>query len=102
MNRFALAVALTTAGSLSSAATFTDEGEVRRACGGVGVEDRAEMRALRIKANLELLFVQGKRGGYAADVSVRIAGAGRPPFTFPAEAWDGIRATDEERKSGRE
>lgn len=48
------------------------------ACGGAGVEERAAIAALRPKANLELLFVTAKRGGYLADVEVAVYAADKP------------------------
>lgn len=48
---------------------------IRWACGGAGVEERAALAALRSQANLELLFVTAKRGGYLADVEVSVYAA---------------------------
>jgi hypothetical protein len=122
-----------------------EQNGLRYACGGAGVEERAALAALRPQANLELLFVTAKRGGYLADVAVTVyagdkallrvnaegpmcelaapaanyrieavyggvkrsqevsAGAkmARVVFRFPDEPWDGIRATDEEKRQGR-
>ncbi|HEU5178996.1 MAG TPA: hypothetical protein VFU24_16205 [Burkholderiales bacterium] len=52
-----------------------DAGGIRWACGGAGVEERAALAALRPQANLELLFVTAKRGGYLADVQVALYAA---------------------------
>lgn len=48
---------------------------LRFACGGIGVEERAALAALRPQANVELLFVTAKRGGYLADVEVTVYAA---------------------------
>jgi len=48
---------------------------LRWACGGAGVEERAALAALRPQANVELLFVSAKRGGYLADVEVSVYAA---------------------------
>jgi hypothetical protein len=52
-----------------------EQAGLRWACGGAGVEERAAIAALRPKANLELLFVTAKRGGYLADVEVSVYAA---------------------------
>jgi hypothetical protein len=121
------------------------DGAIAWACGGAGAEERAALAALRPQANLELLFVTAKRGGYLADVAVTLyegdkpvlqvnaegpicelaapagkyrieavyggvkrsqpASAGaklsRLVFRFPEEPWDGIRASDEEKRQAR-
>lgn len=132
-----------------------EDSGVRWLCGGVGAEERREIAQLAKQANLELLFVSQKRGGYLADVDVALyregtrtpaldvtargplcivqapAGAyrievawsgvkrtaravlpavpSRPAignarlvFSFPAEAWDGISASPEEKRQARE
>jgi hypothetical protein len=48
---------------------------LRFACGGAGFEERAELASLRPQANLELLFITAKRGGYLADVEVAVFAA---------------------------
>ena len=48
------------------------QGGIGWVCGGAGVEERAALAALRPQANLELLFVTARRGGYLADVEVAI------------------------------
>lgn len=125
------------------------EGAVQYFCGGVGADERRAMRELEPRANLKLVFVTAKRGGYLADARVtigdgnairfsavadgpicllqlpqgryRVAAAlggatrsaqvsigaqtGNPPqtvFSFPGEAWDGIWASDEEKRQARE
>lgn len=49
------------------------EGALRFACGGVGVGERLQMKALEREANVELLFVTARRGGYLADVALDVA-----------------------------
>lgn len=50
-------------------------GPLQYACGGIGAGERMEMKALAREANLELLFVTQKRGGYLADVALTISDA---------------------------
>lgn len=77
---------LLVAGALASFAGFAaaqdiamkEQAGVSWACGGVGVAEREALGALRPKANLELLFVTAKRGGYLADVEVSVFPAGKP------------------------
>jgi len=52
-----------------------EQSGIRWACGGAGVEERAALARLRPQANLELLFVTAKRGGYLADVEVAVYAA---------------------------
>lgn len=52
---------------------------IRWACGGAGIEERAALASLRSQANLELLFVTAKRGGYLADVEVSVHAADKGP-----------------------
>lgn len=70
-----LAAALMGAASLAAAEDLAlkEEAGMRWACGGVGAEERAALAALRPQANLELLFVTAKRGGYLADAEVTVA-----------------------------
>lgn len=120
------------------------------ACGGVGVEERATLRAREGAASLKLVFVTAKRGGWLADAEVVVADAkgrellrtradgpichvtlpegryritavlagatraasvavpAKPSraqqvvFAFPGEPWDGIWASDEEKRQARE
>lgn len=121
------------------------------ACGGVGAEERAALKAREGGVALKLLFVTAKRGGWLADAEVAVADArgaellrtradgpichvslpegryritavfagatraasvavpakpaARPQqvvFAFPAEPWDGIWASDEEKRQARE
>jgi hypothetical protein len=47
-----------------------DEAGMRWVCGGVGVEERKALAALEPQANLKLLFVTVRRGGYLADIAL--------------------------------
>ena len=64
-----------------------DEAGVRWACGGVGAGERATLATPRSQANLELLFVTAKRGGYLADVRVSLyaADAAAPRLKLEAD-----------------
>ena len=53
-----------------------EEGGLRYFCGGVGDEEREALRALKPQANMELLLVTEKRGGYIAGVSLRFSRSG--------------------------
>jgi hypothetical protein len=76
MPRFVLCATLACAGTAAFAApTMHATGPIRHACGGVGAGERAQMKALAREANLELLFVTQKRGGYLADVALSIVDA---------------------------
>ena len=61
------------------------DGPLAWACGGAGAEERAALAALRPQANLELLFVTAKRGGYLADVAVSVYAEGKPVLQVTAE-----------------
>ena len=126
-------------------------GDMKWVCAGVGVEERRALAELRPQANLEILFVTEKRGGYLSDVELtiyapaqtvsvlRVAAEGpmclvavpagayriearyggttrvakaavsdtaqrlsRVVLAFPDEAWDGITASEEEKRQARE
>ncbi|HEX5127555.1 MAG TPA: hypothetical protein VFW00_12495 [Rhodocyclaceae bacterium] len=60
-------------------------GDAQYVCGGVSEEGRAELNSQRAAANSELLFTEGPEGGYLADVSVTVRGAGlSQPLVFNA------------------
>lgn len=147
-----LALSLWAFGGAAAAQSLAmkEQNGVHFACGGVGADEREALAALRSEANLELLFVTAKRGGYLADVAVAVQGpdaasprleftvdgpqcvmrvpegryrieasyaghkrvqqtnagrtTGKPArvvFSFPGEPWDGIWASDEEKKPTR-
>jgi hypothetical protein len=79
-----------TLGALSGLAAAQDiglkkDGALAWACGGAGAEERAALAALRPQANIELLFVTAKRGGYLADVAVSVYAEGKPVLQVLAE-----------------
>lgn len=127
-----------------------DDQGVRWICGGAGADERRALAALEPQANLKLLLVTEKRGGFLADVEVSLfergAGTARVAFrsdgpicllkapagtyrvqasfggkqraaqvtlgadpqqllrtvlAFPAEPWDGVWASDEEKAQAR-
>jgi hypothetical protein len=54
------------------------KGSLAYACGGVGADERRALRALEPHANLKLLFVTARRGGYLAGAEVVVRdGSGR-------------------------
>jgi hypothetical protein len=140
-----LALVATAAGAGPLA--MTETAGIRWVCGGVGADERGALGALEPQANLKVLFVTVKRGGYLADAELSVYDAGaRPPrlklvadgpicllslpagayrleagfggatrshalrigaqpaparvvFAFPPpEPWDGIWASDEEKR----
>lgn len=68
----ALILAAAAQGAAAQGMVFTTEGAVRYACGGAGVEERQALKALEAEANLKLLFVTQKRGGFLADAEVTV------------------------------
>jgi hypothetical protein len=73
-----LSVALLAPLAFSSASAavppWQDSEGASRVCGGVGLEEFAELRAQRGTASAELLFTAGERGGYLSDVEVTVRG----------------------------
>lgn len=57
-------------------------------CGGVGADERRALAALNAQANLSLVFVTVKRGGYLADVELSLFDANAKPARFTT-ATDG-------------
>jgi len=82
---FASALAATTGLAVAQDIVMREQGGIRWACGGVGVEERAALAALRPQANLELLFVTAKRGGYLADVAVTVYAGEKSVLQLTAE-----------------
>jgi len=64
---------------------MASEGAVQYFCGGVGADERRAMRALEPRANLKLLFVTVKRGGYLADAAVTISDGKATRFSAVAD-----------------
>jgi len=153
MKALSTAVALAAACATAQAQELTmkEQDGLRWVCGGVGVEERQALAALEPQANLKLLLVTEKRGGYLADVGVSLYDAGaqaprlsvvadgpmclihapagryriegssgtvkrsatanvpkeskhpvRVVLSFPGEPWDGVWASDEEKRGARE
>lgn len=69
------------AGALAGGAAAADgpqlvrEGAVAYSCGGVGADERRAMRALEPDANLKLLLVTAKRGGYLGGAELTLSDA---------------------------
>ena len=61
------------------------EGAAQYFCGGVGADERGAMRTLEPQANLKLLFVTKKRGGYLADAAVTISDGKATRFSAVAD-----------------
>jgi hypothetical protein len=87
MKRIVFAVALGAFAGLAAAQGIgmKKDGAIAWACGGAGAEERAALAALRPQANLELVFVTAKRGGYLADVVVSVYADGKPVLQVTAE-----------------
>lgn len=82
MRNFAMMLALALHASAIPAQQldFKDAGGVAWVCGGVGAEERRLLAGLEARANLMLIFVTAKRGGYLADVEVSLReAAGNAP-----------------------
>jgi hypothetical protein len=77
MKTFLFASSLALCAGLVSAQDIAmkEHAGLRFACGGAGFEERAELALLRPQANLELLFITAKRGGYLADAEVAVFAA---------------------------
>lgn len=82
---FAGMLAATTGLAMGQEIALQEQGGIRWACGGAGAEERAALAALRPQANLELLFVTAKRGGYLADVAVSVYAGDKPVLQLTAE-----------------
>jgi hypothetical protein len=55
---------------------------VRSACGGITAEERRALPSQVPDANLELLFVAGKRGAYVAGVEWRVLDRSNEPLAY--------------------
>jgi hypothetical protein len=80
-------IALAAGSAFAAPLAMKEERGLRWVCGGAGVEERQEIAALEREANLRLLFVTQKRGGYLADVEVALSGRGAsaPSLKFTSE-----------------
>jgi hypothetical protein len=56
-----------------------NSGKAEWACGGAGVEERADMKVLESVANAGMLFVTEQRGGYLADVDFLVRDSSGTP-----------------------
>lgn len=70
--RLLLPLAIASTGAFAGEPSMAREGAVSFFCGGVGAGERRAMKALESEANLQLLFVTEKRGGYLADVALAV------------------------------
>ena len=63
-------------------ASIAADPAVRSACGGITAEERRALPSQVPDANLELLFVAGKRGAYVADVEWRVLDRSNEPLAY--------------------
>jgi hypothetical protein len=74
----AAALSLAAAGGAHALETGSS-GKAEWACGGAGVEERADMKILESVANAGMLFVTEQRGGYLADVDFLVRDSSGTP-----------------------
>jgi hypothetical protein len=76
----AIAVAALSSGAAAQNMSMKRDGPIDWICGGVGSDERAELKKLEKQANAMLVFVTAQRGGYVADVdfSIRDPKDGKP------------------------
>jgi hypothetical protein len=74
----AAALSLAAAGGAQALETGS-AGKAEWACGGAGVEERADMKVLEGAANAGMLFVTEQRGGYLADVQFLVRDSSGTP-----------------------
>jgi len=74
----AAATSLAAAGGAMALETGS-AGKLEWACGGAGVEERADMKVLESVANASMLFVTERRGGYLADVNFLVRDSSGTP-----------------------
>ena len=79
------ALAASGAAALAQDVALKEQNGLRYACGGVGVEGREALAALRPQANVEFLFVSARRGGYLADVAVTVYAGDKAVLQVNAE-----------------
>jgi len=68
------ALLLSTSATMAAPPEWQSANQVEYLCGGIGVEEFAEIKALRSMAGAELLFTAGERGAHLADVTVAVRG----------------------------
>ncbi|MFP3889197.1 hypothetical protein [uncultured Ralstonia sp.] len=82
----ALALVLS-AGASAALGNMTPQtaGQIRYLCGGVAQDEQQALNAEARNYNLSLLFTQGPRGEYLADVDVHIMRGGKEVANFRAD-----------------
>lgn len=83
----ALAVILSASASVASADNLTPQttGQISYVCGGVAQDEQQALNAEARNYNLSLLFTQGPRGEYLADVDVQLTRHGKEVASFRAD-----------------
>ncbi|MDE2204481.1 MAG: hypothetical protein KGJ38_17395 [Burkholderiaceae bacterium] len=83
----ALAMLLSAAASVTLADNLTPKtaGPIRYVCGGVAEDEQQALNAEARNYNLSLLFTQGPRGEYLADVDVQLTRHGKEVASFRAD-----------------
>ncbi|MDF3832193.1 hypothetical protein P3W85_04390 [Cupriavidus basilensis] len=75
---------------LSGPALAADEmvirtmGPISYVCGGIAADEQQQLAAQQKNFNMGVLFIQGERGEYLADVSVRMTREGHEVASFKA------------------
>jgi hypothetical protein len=122
-----VAMAFLSSNAAGTAPRYEGDFGLQWSCGGVGSDERRALAGLGGEAALELVMVTAERGGYVAGAEVSLRGtttkgaqalldgtrrearavvkaggkAARVVMTFPEKAWDGIRASAEEKRQAR-
>ncbi|MCL9850801.1 hypothetical protein M0F12_10950 [Ralstonia solanacearum] len=83
----ALAMLLSAGASVALADNLTPKtaGPISYVCGGVAQDEQDALNAEARRYNLSLLFTQGPRGKYLADVDVRLTRHGKEIASFRAD-----------------
>lgn len=82
---WALTAALAASTAFADGPELVREGAVAYVCGGVGADERRTMNALEAEANLRLLFVTAKRGGYLAGAELTVSDGKQVRFSTVAD-----------------
>ncbi|WP_430869495.1 hypothetical protein [Cupriavidus basilensis] len=83
-------VAIAALSMLSGPALAADEmvirtmGPISYVCGGIAADEQQQLAAQQKNFNMGVLFIQGERGEYLADVSVRMTREGHEVASFKA------------------
>ena len=80
--RWCAALSLSIAAPLCCAQTAARDAPVPWACGGVSSDERSALPTQVPDANLQLLFVAGKRGAYTAGTEWRVLDRSNEPIAF--------------------